>query len=292
MTFKIQEHQKYLFPALLLIALVALFPLLYGIYLSMLRKMPVFHISEFVAFKNYLFLFKDLRFVQSVFNTIYFTVISVGLELIIGIGVAMLMKQKIPGNAVLKAVILIPWAIPTVVSAKMWALIYNGDFGVLNYLLQSAGIIDSPLNWLGHRNWAMHSIILADVWKTTPFVTLLIYAGLQTIPEELYESAEIDGAGAIRRFFKITLPLLFPIIMIVAIFRIMDALRVFDLVYVMTGGGPANLTETLSVYAYKLLFQTLQFGYGSAVSIATFLLIFLFSSIYIWQLNKRFNYFG
>ncbi len=255
-----KEYKKYLLPALILIALVAFFPLLYGFFLSLLRKMPVFKISDFVGLENYIFLFKDVRFHQSVINTVIFTISSVSIEIILGIGIALLMKQNLHGNTLLKAVILIPWVIPTVVSAKMWEWIYNGDFGVLNFLLQWSGIIDNPVNWLGDPHWAMVSIIAADIWKTTPFAALLLFAGLQTIPDELYESAKIDGAGAVKQFWFITLPLLLPIILITTIFRMMDALRIFDLVYILTGGGPANLTETLSVYAYKLLFQTLQFG--------------------------------
>ena len=285
-----KEYKKYLLPALILIALVAFFPLLYGFFLSLLRKMPVFKISDFVGLENYIFLFKDVRFHQSVINTVIFTISSVSIEIILGIGIALLMKQNLPGNTFLKAVILIPWVIPTVVSAKMWEWIYNGDFGVLNFLLQWTGIIDNPVNWLGDPHWAMASIIAADIWKTTPFAALLLFAGLQTIPDELYESAKIDGAGAVKQFWFITLPLLLPIILITTIFRMMDALRIFDLVYILTGGGPANLTETLSVYAYKLLFQTLQFGYGSTISIASFFLILFFSSFYIWLLHKRFNY--
>jgi multiple sugar transport system permease protein len=287
---KQKEYKKYLLPALILIALVAFFPLLYGFFLSLLRKMPVFKISDFVGLENYIFLFKDVRFHQSVINTVIFTISSVSIEIILGIGIALLMKQNLHGNTFLKAVILIPWVIPTVVSAKMWEWIYNGDFGVLNFLLQWTGIIDNPVNWLGDPHWAMASIIAADIWKTTPFAALLLFAGLQTIPDELYESAKIDGAGAVKQFWFITLPLLLPIILITTIFRMMDALRIFDLVYILTGGGPANLTETLSVYAYKMLFQTLQFGYGSTISIASFFLILLFSSFYIWLLHKRFNY--
>ncbi len=285
-----KEYLKFILPALFLISLVAFFPLGYGLVLSFFRQMPVFNISSFIGFENILFLFSDLRFQQSVWNTLVFTAVSVALELVIGIAVALLMNQKVPGNRILKGVVLIPWAIPTVVSAKMWEWIYNGDFGILNFTLQSMGLLDAPVNWLGDPLWAMASIIVADVWKTAPFVALLVYAGLQTIPEELYDSAKIDGAGEMRTFLHITLPLLTPIIIIVTIFRMMDAMRVFDVVYVLTGGGPANLTETLSVYAYKLLFQTLQFGYGSAVSIATFVIIMMLSSFYIYLLYKRFNY--
>ncbi|MBD3226362.1 MAG: ABC transporter permease subunit [Caldithrix sp.] len=288
--FKRHEHIKFLFPALFLLALVAFFPLAYGIVLSFFRKMPVFHITDFTGLDNIIYLFSDLRFQQSLWNTLLFTVISVALEVVLGVGVAILMKQKVPGNRMLKAFILLPWAIPTVVSAKMWQWIYNGDFGILNVLLMETGILHNPVNWLGHPQLAMASIIIADVWKTTPFVALLVYAGLLTIPDDLYDSSKIDGAGDLRRFWYVILPLIMPVILIVTIFRMMDALRVFDVVYVLTGGGPANLTETLSIYAYKLLFQTLQFGYGSTVSIMTFFIIMILSSIYIYQLYKRFNY--
>lgn len=184
---------------------------------------------------------------------------------------------------------MIPWAIPTVVSARMWEWIYNPEYGLLNYLLKEVGLLNNALNWLGHPFWTLPAIILADVWKTTPFAALLIYAGLQAIPEELYEAAKIDGAGALRRLIHITLPLIFPIILIVGVFRTMDAFRIFDLIYVMTGGGPANISETMSVYAYKLLFQTLQFGYGSAVSIIMFLIIALLSGLYVFILNRKFQ---
>ncbi len=284
------EYRKFLFPSLIVIGLVAFFPLSYGIILSFYRKMPVFGVSEFVGMENIKFLFSDIRFLQSLINTAFFTFISVSLEIILGFFIALLMNLPLFASRILKVLILIPWAIPTVVSAKMWEWIYNGDFGILNFILLQTGIVDAPVNWLGDRSWAMMSIIFADVWKTTPFAALLLYAGLQTIPGELYESAKMEGAGAFRQIRYITLPLMMPIILITAIFRTMDALRVFDLIYVMTGGGPANLTETLSIYAYKLLFQTLQFGYGSMVSIATFLIIFIFSMIYIIMLNRRFEY--
>ncbi|NOX88028.1 MAG: sugar ABC transporter permease [Calditrichaeota bacterium] len=279
----------FLLPALLLICLVTLFPLGYGLVLGLMRKMPVFGISEFTGLSNFLFLLKDPRFQQSLWTTLKFTLISVPLELSLGMLIALLMKEKIPGNMLLKLTIMIPWAIPTVVSARMWEWIYNPEYGILNYLLKYSGIISESVNWLGNPHWALPAIIIADVWKTTPFAALLIYAGLQTIPAELYDSAKIDGAGSFRRFFHITLPLVFPIVLIVGIFRTMDALRIFDLVYVLTGGGPANITETMSVYAYKLLFQTMQFGYGSAVSIAMFVIVALLSSGYIYLLHKKFQ---
>ncbi len=279
----------FLIPALLLLVLVALFPLGYGFVLGLMRKMPVFGISKFVGLDNFLFLLRDPRFQQSLLTTIKFTAFSVPLELLLGLGFALLLKEKIPGNFLLKATLMIPWAIPTVVSARMWEWIYNPEYGLLNFLLKSTGLLQHSVNWLGHPVWTLPAIILADVWKTTPFAALLIFAGLQTIPEELYEAAKIDGAGAFGRFLHITLPLVFPIILIVGVFRTMDAFRIFDLIYVLTGGGPANISETMSVYAYKLLFQTLQFGYGSAVSIFMFLIIALMSGVYVFILNRKFQ---
>ena len=279
----------FLLPAGILIFLVTFFPLGYGFILGLMRKMPVFGIDKFVGLSNFIFLLQDPRFIQSLRTTVLFTFISVPLELLLGLLIALLMKEKIPGNWLLKVSIMIPWAIPTVVSARMWEWIYNPEYGILNYLLHFTGLIQQPINWMGNPFWVLPAIIAADVWKTTPFAALLLYAGLQIIPSNLYDSAKIDGAGSFLRFWYITLPLLFPVILIVGIFRTMDAFRIFDLIYVLTGGGPANLSETLSVYAYKLLFQTMQFGYGSAISIAMFFVIALLSSGYIYLLHKRFK---
>jgi multiple sugar transport system permease protein len=162
----------------------------------------------------------------------------------------------------------------------MWEWIYNSDFGILNYLL---GI---KVNWLGSPVWAIHAAVFMDVWKTTPFVAILLMAGLQIIPGDLYQSAKIDGAGEWAMFRKITLPLLKPVILVVLIFRTLDAFRVFDAIYVLTGGGPANTSETLSIYAYKVLFQTLQFGYGSTLSVVVFLCVGIISLFYIKMLSR------
>jgi multiple sugar transport system permease protein len=162
----------------------------------------------------------------------------------------------------------------------MWEWIYNTDFGILNYLL---GI---KINWLGSPLWAIHAAILMDVWKTTPFVVILMTAGLQVIPKELHQAARVDGAGTWTIFRWITLPLLKPVILVVLIFRTLDAFRVFDAIYVLTGGGPANTTETLSIYAYKVLFQTLQFGYGSTLAVMMFLCMGSISIFYLRLLSR------
>lgn len=268
-------------PSLVAIGLVAFLPILVVFGLSLHRSMPVFGISRFIGVGNYAFLLKDPRFLKSLFNTLYITVVSVSLEVLFGLLIALFIHQSFKGRGLVRAAILVPWAIPTVVSAKMWEWILNPDFGILNYLL------GSDVNWLGHPIFAIHAVILVDVWKTTPFAALLILAGLQVIPEDLYKAAKVDGAGAVRAFFHITLPLLRPVILIAFLFRTLDAFRIFDVVYVMTGGGPANTTETLSIYAYKLYFQTLEFGYGSAVSVITFLCIMTLSLLYIRLIAVR-----
>ena len=211
----------------------------------------------------------------------YFTGVSVALELLLGLSIALLLNRTFRFKGLVTAMVLIPWAIPTVVSARMWEWMYNTDFGILNHLL---GV---KINWLGSPFWAMNAAVLMDVWKTTPFAAILLLAGLNVIPRELYQAARIDGAGSWSIFRRITLPLLMPVVLVVLLFRTMDAFRVFDAVYVLTGGGPANSTETLSIYAYKVLFQTLQFGYGSTLSIVVFLCVGAISILYIRFLRRE-----
>ncbi len=267
-------------PAVVFVGGVALMPVLVTIWLSFRRQLPIFGISQFTGFENYRFLMTDARFWNALANTAYFVLLSVTLELALGLGIAVILHQKFPGRGVARALVLVPWAVPTVVAARFWEWIYNADFGVLNYLL------GAKINWLGDPHWALHAAILADVWKTTPFVVLLLLAGLQVIPEDLYRAARIDGASSFQLFRHITLPLLRPVILLALLFRTMDAGRVFDLIFVLTGGGPANQTETLVVYAYKLLYRTLQFGYGSAVVVATFLFVFALSLVYLRLLRR------
>lgn len=262
-------------PSFILLSLITIYPIIYVLYLSLHRRLLIFNISKFVGFDNYFFLLRDDRFWNALKNTVYFTAVSVSLELLLGLFIAILLNRAFRLKGLVRAVILIPWAIPTVVSARMWEWMYNTDFGILNYVL------GSEINWLGSPFWAMNAAIFMDVWKTTPFVAILLIAGLQVIPQELYQAAKIDGAGGWAIFRRITLPLLKPVILVVLIFRTLDAFRVFDAVYVLTGGGPANTTETLSIYAYKVLFQTLQFGYGSTLSVVVFLCTGIISIFYI-----------
>jgi multiple sugar transport system permease protein len=277
---KRESGNGFVIPALGLLSVVTLYPIAYVFYLSLQRKLLIFNISRFIGLENYIFLLRDERFWNALRNTVYFTAVSVTLELVLGLCIAMLLNRHFRGKGMVRALVLLPWAIPTVVSAKMWEWMYNTDFGVLNYLL---GI---KINWLGSPFWALNAAIFMDVWKTTPFVAILLIAGLQVIPEDLYRAARVDGAGSWHVFRKITLPLLKPAVLVVLLFRTLDAFRVFDAVYVLTGGGPANTTETLSIYAYKILFQTLQFGYGSTLSVIVFLCTGMISIFYIKSLGR------
>jgi multiple sugar transport system permease protein len=273
---------KHLFlaPALAVLALVTVYPLIQVIWLSFHRRLLIFDIDELIGLHNYVRLFGDERWWRAVMNTFYFTGVSVSLELILGIVFAMLLDSVVRGRGVLRAIVLLPWAIPTVVSAKMWEWIYNPDFGILNHLL------GTDINWLGSPFWALNAAVFMDVWKTTPFVTLLITAALQEIPDDLYRAARVDGADRTTIFRRITLPLIMPMIVVILVFRTLDAFRVFDAVYVLTGGGPAGTTETLSIYAYNLLFQTLQFGYGSTVALSVFVFVGLVTLFYLALLRR------
>lgn len=272
-----RERGAYLFilPAGLIAAAVTIFPIFYVLWLSLQERLLVLGSARFIGLENFARLAGDARFWNALGNTAYFTGVSVALELALGLGIALALQRAFRGRGWMRAVVLIPWAVPTVVAAKMWEWMYNADFGVLNYLL------GAQINWLGSPAWALHAAILLDVWKTTPFVALLLMAGLQTISPDLYKAARVDGASAWIVFRRITLPLLAPLMLVVLIFRTIDAVRVFDVIYVLTGGGPGNATETLSIYAYKLLFQTLQFGYGSAVAVTVFLLVGLITAFYL-----------
>jgi trehalose/maltose transport system permease protein len=275
------QSAPFLAPAAVTLAAVTLFPAIYILWLSLERRSPVFGVAEFVGAANYLRLLGDARFWNALANTAYFTAVSVTLELALGLAMALLLRRAFPGRALVYAVVLIPWAVPTVVTARMWEWMYNADYGVINYLL------GAKINWLGSPGWAMHAAILMDVWKSTPFVALLLLAGLQNIPAELYQAAAVDGATRWTTFRRVTLPLLVPLMGVVLILRTIDAFRVFDAIYVLTGGGPANGTETLSIYAYKVLFQTLEFGYGSTLAVSVLAAVALATLVYARLLRGR-----
>ena len=244
---------------------------------------------NFIGLDNYKYFLSELTFKgnemgrlgKALTNTIVITIISVFMELVFGIAIALLINRSFKGRGLVRAAILVPWAIPTVVSARMWRFLYDGQTGIIAHWLAKLGIVSDTGVLMTTKFGAFSSVIFADVWKTTPYMALLILAGLQTISEDLYEASNIDGATKIQSFFRITLPLLKPTVLVALLFRTLDAFRIFDLIYVLTGGGPGNSTETISIYAYVTMFSQMDFGKGSTLSIVVFLCISLISIIYI-----------
>ncbi|PTX49149.1 carbohydrate ABC transporter membrane protein 1 (CUT1 family) [Melghirimyces profundicolus] len=241
---------------------------------------------NFVGLKYYEKYFKDPRMWDSLNNTVVFTVISVALELVFGLAIALLINRQFFGRGLVRASVLIPWALPTAVAALMWKFMFDGQNGVMAKIFTDLGLIPDMGTLLTTKFWSMFAVIFADVWKTTPFMALLLLAGLQTIPNNLYEAAEVDGASKIQQFFKITLPMLRTTILVALLFRTLDAFRVFDLIFVLTGGGPANATETISVYAYKTMFAQMNFGAGSALAVIVFFCIAIISILFVKLLGR------
>jgi ABC-type sugar transport system permease subunit len=273
----------YVAPALATILLIALFPLAWTVWESLHQhdlRMPWLG-RPFVGLRNYGDALSDARFWLALGHTTFFAVVSIAIELVLGLFLALAMNETFRGRAVTRAAVLVPWAIPTVVAALLWRFMFESEAGIVNAVLVNVGLLDQPIVWFVHAATAWVPVILADAWKTTPFVALLLLAGLQNIDKSLYEAASVDGAGAWWQFRHITLPLLAPAMLVVLIFRTLDAFRVFDLIYVLTGGGPGTSTEPIALYAFGALLQNLEFGYGSALSVIIFAVTFGLALAYV-----------
>ncbi len=257
-------------PTLLALLAVSLYPVLRSLWLSARDTSLSQPTDKFVGLTNYRNLWSDSQFWNAWRQTVGFTAASTLLETLIGLAMALVLTQAFRGRGFVRAAVLIPWAIPTVVTSRMFGWLFDGQNGVINYLLVKAHLVGHNVNFLGSTRLAMPTIVLADVWKTAPFMALLILAGLQTIPHSLTEAAHVDGAGPWTTFWQIKLPLLLPSLLIAAMLRALDAFRIFDLPYTLTGGGPADSTETLSTLAYKRIFSGLQIGPGSSITTAMF----------------------
>jgi multiple sugar transport system permease protein len=269
-------------PALVTLGALTLYPTIWVCWLSLQRRVPIFGVNRFEGLGNYVFLSTDPRFWKAMEVTILFTVASVALELVGGVLAAVVLRGLHTGSRIALSLLLLAWALPSVVTAKLFEWLYHPAAGLINFAL--GGVV---LNWLGDPRLALPGLILADVWRTLPFVAVLCYARLLAIPADIYEAAELDGAGAVATFTRITLPLLSRILMIALLFRTLDALRSFDLMFVLTGGGPAGTTETLTVYAYRSLFQAVQLGLGSAVGVVFFALVMLVAWAYLGALRRQ-----
>jgi multiple sugar transport system permease protein len=271
----------YAFLAPLAVFLLAfIFVPVVGTFATSMIQDVTFLPKRFLGLENYRALLADPGFRQAVRFTCLFALVSVPIELVLGLAFALLLHHPSPVRGILRACVLIPWAVPAAVSGKLFELVYNYQIGPANYLAGFVGLADRPVNWLGTPAGAFLALAAADAWKSTPFAAILFLAGLSGIPDDVYRQAEVDRAGFVRRFFLITLPLLRPVLIVALLFRTIDALRVFDLVFVLTGGGPGGSTTSLSMYGYHY-FTGGDFGYGSAISVVLFLIAFTLSLLYV-----------
>lgn len=293
-----QQRQRAAFwfiaPMLAALFCVAAWPLLRTIWFSLTNTaLSDLYGGEFIGFDNYLSLrvldsgrwiwrgtLVDPDWWNAVWNTVRFAFVSVFFETVLGLIVALVLNAEFKGRGLVRAAILIPWAIPTIVSAKMWAWMLNDQFGILNDIALNLGLIDQKIAWTASVDTAMYAVLMVDIWKTTPFMALLILAGLQMVPRDIYEAAKLDGINPVKVFFRITLPLIRPALAVAIIFRMLDALRIFDLVYVLTPNSAA--TKTMSVISRENMIDFDKFAYGAAQSTLLFAIIALFVSLYIW----------
>lgn len=269
-------------PALLACMAFAVYPVLESILLSLQQiyvGVPALG-QTFVGARNYVELWQDPAARSALLLTVAFVLSSTMLELVAGLVIALVLHETFRARGWVRAAALIPWAIPTAVASQMWRYIANDQYGLANLLLFGDDL-SRYAPWLASPSWAFLVVVLADVWKTSSFAGLLLLAGLQTIPEDLYDAARIDGANLWQRFWHVTVPLLKPALLLALLFRTMDAFRVFDLVFVMTQGGPGDATQVLQFYGYQTLFTEGRVGYGAAVSVTVFAAIFLLSLFYL-----------
>ena len=276
-------------PALVVLLAIAGWPLLRTIWFSLTNaQLGDLTQLQFVGLDNYIGengVLRDAAWWSAVANTLQFSFVSVTLETLLGLSVALLLNTPSRVRTLLRAAVLVPWAIPTIVSAKMWSWMLNDQYGVINVLLQSLGLIDHPLAFIADPDLTFFTIILVDVWKTTPFMALLMLAALQMVPSDCYEAARVDGVPRLRVFSHITLPLILPAVLVAMVFRALDALRVFDLIYVMTSNS--RLTKSMSVYVREQLVDFQQVGFGSASATVLFLMIVLFTAGYMAFTRRR-----
>lgn len=263
-----------LLPATAVLLLVFAYPIARSFWLGLFAQNLGTELQPvFVGLNNYLRILGDGHFWQTFLITIRFTVISVVIELMLGLGIALLLNRAFRGRGLVRTIAILPWALPTALIALGWTWIFNDQFGIANDILLRLGVIDTGINWLGNPGTATLALLIADVWKTTPFISILLLAGLQAIPQDLYEAHALEGATPWQSFWQITLPLLIPQIVIAVLFRFAQTFGIFDLMQVMTGGGPGGSTEVVAMYIYANAMRYLDFGYASALIVVTFLLL-------------------
>lgn len=268
-------------PTLVIILAVAFYPILYSIWLS-LHEATLNNLGNFVGIQNYVEMFQNGDFREALYNTTLFTVISVSIEFAVGLAIALAINRAFRGRGLVRAAVLVPWAFPTAISAAMWRLMFQDQVGIIQYVASALGVISEPI--LNDRTLLLIGAIAVDAWKTTPFMALLLLAGLQTIPGDVYEAARVDGASVIQRFFSITLPLLKPAILVALLFRTLDSWRIYDLFWVMSD----RQLESLSTFVYKgVRISQLQFAEGNAAAVFIFLSAFVIAIFFIKVLGMQ-----
>ncbi len=267
-------------PAILLLACLTLYPVFYGIWLSFHEKHSFFPQQEFVWFSNYLYLLNDQDFWDSLWRGVIYSFSTIALQIVLGVTAALVLHEMFPGRSLVRGIVLFPYMIPTVVAVILWKWLLNNQFGLINYGLMALGLVDESPNWMS-RSYIMTSLILVSVWQFFPFVVLAVLARLQTIPEDLYEAAKVDGAGAFRRFWYVTLPQLTSILFVVILLRSIWMFTKFDTVWLLTqGGGAEKYIRTLPVYAYLRTFNYYEAGMGAAIAVVMFAILVAATTVY------------
>jgi multiple sugar transport system permease protein len=276
-------------PALLLLGALTLYPVAYGIWISFFSKHSFFPEQEFIGLANYLAVFADEEFWSSLRLGLIYSLTTIALQLALGLATALLLHEAFPGRGLVRAIVIFPYVIPTVVAVVIWKWLLNNQFGLVNYALETAGAIDQPISWMG-RDWIMVSLILVSVWQFFPFVVLAVLARLQTIPPELYEAAKVDGANALRRFLHVTLPQLASVLFVVVLLRSIWMFTKFDTPWLMIlGGGAETYIRTLPIYTYQRTFAWYEAGRGSAMAVLMFLMLVAAAALYfhLWRREER-----
>ena len=275
-------------PAIGLLAIVTLYPLLFSLWISF-RDWTLLapNQSRFIGLANYFEAFSSKTAVFSFLRSLYFAALSISGEILLGLAVALVLNEGFRGRGFVRALLILPWALPDVVNSVLWKWILNGDFGALNGLLKQLHLIREYRYWLSSGGVALHLLILTNIWRCTPFVAIVLLAGLQSIPEELFEVAQIDGAGFGKRLRFIIIPMLRPTVLVVLVLRSMDALRIFGLVYIITKGGPGDSTKTIGYYIFETAFQGMRLGFASSLSWILFVVVMILAVIYLRFLRRE-----
>jgi multiple sugar transport system permease protein len=283
------SNYVFILPGLLFMLAFMVFPILYNIVLSFqnVTLLNLRGVHEFIGWQNYKTMFKDPLFSISFSNSAIFTSVSILFQFTIGFALALFFNRKFPGRDLMRSMMLLGWMMPIIITATLFKWMFAGDFGVINHLLQVIGIIDKPIFWLTEHNYSLPGTIMANIWIGIPFNMVILLSGLQSLPGHLYESAKIDGASRLRQFTNITLPLMKPTIMVLLMLGIIYTFKVFDLIFIMTGGGPVNSTTVFPLFAYRMAFTNYELSMGATAATFMFFVLIALASVYLWMVRKE-----